>query len=80
MTTAPKPSRSAKDKPAPRICPVPLCGAVVKPRMLMCAPCWRRIPRRDRMAFYKVARDPQTGAGGYWRAVEAVVAKSAEMR
>lgn len=35
-----------------RTCPVPMCGAPLKPRMLMCAPCWRKIKRPEREEFY----------------------------
>lgn len=34
-----------------RLCPVPLCGAALKPHVLMCAPCWRRITRAERKEF-----------------------------
>lgn len=61
-----------------RSCPVPMCGATVKSPYLMCTACWRRVPLKERRAFYKEMRSGSAGA--YWRAVENVIKLSAEAR
>ncbi len=78
-----------------KACPVPLCGARKKPRMLMCAPCWRRVPMKLRKAFYAAARQLGSQHGdrpfvngmgrvarirAYQEARDAVIAASAAAR
>ena len=33
-----------------RTCPVPGCGAGLRPGHLMCRPCWRNVPRKLQIA------------------------------
>jgi hypothetical protein len=69
---------AARVKRPKHTCPVPFCDALVPSPMLMCAPCWRRIPVRDRRSFYKAARGETDE--GYWVARARVIQLSAEKR